>query len=74
MENYYVSLFLQKEENQKKKEKKEKKGFKRSHYARGFRVKRNLPKRSCLYCIVLYCQNFISYFLNAKVNFENKIN
>jgi hypothetical protein len=27
-----------------------------------------------LYCIVLYCQNFISYFLNAKVNFENKIN
>lgn len=25
-------------------------------------------------CIVFYCQNFISYFLNAKVNFEkNKL-
>jgi hypothetical protein len=46
--------FCKKKKNKKiKKKKKEKKGCKRSHYVRGFRVKRNLAKRSCLYCILL---------------------
>jgi hypothetical protein len=70
MEHYYVSLFLQKEAKLNLLLKKRKKVVKGLIMLEGSESRETYQKEAA--CIVFYCQNFISYFLNAKVDFEKK--